>query len=160
MAGLCAEGGTVVVIARQPGPSDPAGPPWLLSEDEVLRLELPRRCVAVLREHGLRAEAVGLTTDPDELVFRTASGGPLDAANVRRSFRIVVGAAGLEPREWTPRELRHSVVSSLSSSGMPIEEIAHLAGHASSLVTEKVYRKELRPVLKRGAAAMDEIFEA
>ena len=28
-------------------------------------------------------------------------------------------------------------------------------GHASTNVTEKVYRKELRPVLSRGATAMD-----
>ena len=58
-------------------------------------------------------------------------------------------AAGLEASEWTPRELRHSFVSLLSSSGVPIEDIAHLVGHASTSVTEKVYRKELRPVLSR-----------
>lgn len=36
---------------------------------------------------------------------------------------------------------------------MPIEDIAHLAGHANTRVTEPVYRKELRPVLTRGASA-------
>ena len=70
-------------------------------------------------------------------------------------FRTVAAAAGLEASEWTPRELRHSFVSLLSSSGVPIEDIAHLVGHASTSVTEKVYRKELRPVLSRGATAMD-----
>ena len=48
-------------------------------------------------------------------------------------------------------ELRHSFVSLLSSSGMAIEDIAHLVGHADTRVTELVYRKELRPVLTRGA---------
>ena len=56
------------------------------------------------------------------------------------------------------RELRHSFVSLLSSSGVPIEDIAHLVGHASTSVTEKVYRKELRPVLSRAATAMDALF--
>ena len=37
VATLCAPGGTVLVIARQPSPSDPPGPPWLLSETEVRR---------------------------------------------------------------------------------------------------------------------------
>ena len=60
--------------------------------------------------------------------------------------------------EWTPRELRHSFVSLLSSAGIPIEDIAHLVGHANTRTTEKVYRKELRPVLRRGAKAMDDIF--
>ena len=59
---------------------------------------------------------------------------------------------------WTPRELRHSFVSLLSSSGMPIEDIAHLVGHVNTRVTELVYRKELRPVLTRGAVAMDVLF--
>jgi site-specific recombinase XerD len=90
--------------------------------------------------------------------FATRYGTELDAANVRRAFRTVAAAAGLEASEWTPRELRHSFVSLLSSSGVPIEDIAHLVGDASTSVTEKVYRKELRPVLSRGATAMDALF--
>ncbi len=34
--------------------------------------------------------------------------------------------------------------SLLSSSGVPIEDIAHLMGHAATNVPEKVYRRELR----------------
>jgi len=92
------------------------------------------------------------------LVFCTAHGTELDAANVRRSFRVVARAAGLNGETWTPRELRHSFVSLLSSLGMPIEDIAHLVGHANTKTTEQVYRKELRPVLTKGARAMDGIF--
>jgi site-specific recombinase XerD len=98
---------------------------------------------------------------PDnDLVFTTQRGTPLDAANVRRGFRQVAEQAGLQADEWTPRELRHSFVSLLSSAGIPIEDIAHLVGHANTRTTEKVYRKELRPVLRRGAKAMDDLFEA
>ena len=98
---------------------------------------------------------------PDnDLVFTTQLGTPLDAANVRRAFRQVAEHAGLKAEEWTPRELRHSFVSLLSSAGLPIEDIAHLVGHANTRTTEKVYRKELRPVLRRGAKAMDDLFKA
>jgi hypothetical protein len=48
----------------------------------------------------------------------------------------------------------------LSSAGIPIEDIAHLVGHADTRTTEKVYRKELRPALRRGAKAMDDLFNA
>jgi hypothetical protein len=41
---------------------------------------------------------------------------------------------------------------------MAIEKIAPLAGHASSHVTETVYRQELRPVLQEGAEVMDRLF--
>jgi site-specific recombinase XerD len=122
-------------------------------------IELPTRCVESLKEHRrlLKSRAAAQSQE-DNLVFSTNAGTALDAANVRRDFRRVVAAAGLEATEWTPRELRHSFVSLLSSSGMPIEEIAHLVGHANTRVTELVYRKDLRPVLTGGARAMDALF--
>ena len=58
----------------------------------------------------------------------------------------------------TPRELRTSFVSLMSHSGVSIEEIARVAGHASTRTTEVVYRRELRPVMTVGAEIMDEIF--
>ena len=73
-------------------------------------------------------------------------------------FRAVCKAAGIGAN-WTPRELRHSFVSLMSSTGVPVEEIARLAGHASSRTTEVVYRRELRPVLTTGAEAMDKLFK-
>ncbi len=60
----------------------------------------------------------------------------------------------------TPRELRHSFVSLMSTSGVPVEEIARLAGHSSSRTTEVIYRRELRPVLTTEAEIMDKIFYA
>jgi integrase len=61
---------------------------------------------------------------------------------------------------WTPRELRTTFVSLMSHHGIPVEEIARLAGHASTRTTEVVYRRELRPVITTGAEIMDEIFPA
>ena len=93
-------------------------------------------------------------------MFTTRIGTEWDAANVRRSFRAVAKAAGLVAEEWTPRELRHSFVSLLSSAGVSVEDISHLVGHSCTNVTEKVYRKELRPVLTRGASAMDTLLQS
>ncbi|MGI3785238.1 MAG: site-specific integrase [Janthinobacterium lividum] len=122
-------------------------------------LELPDRCVDALRDLREQDRVYRRPVTGNALVFHTDAGAPLDAANVRRAFRGAVAAAGLDPKGWTPRELRHSFVSLLSSSGMPIEDISHLVGHSSTRTTEKVYRKELRPVLTRGARAIDAIFE-
>jgi integrase len=126
-------------------------------------LELPKDCVTALRAHRrwqTQSRMRNAARWPDNLVFTTQLGTPLDAANVRRAFRQVAVQAGLQADEWTPRELRHSFVSLLSSAGIPIEDIAHLVGHANIRTTEKVYRKELRPVLRRGAKAMDDLFKA
>jgi integrase len=73
-----------------------------------------------------------------------------------RDFRRVTAAAGLGAR-WVPKELRTSFVSMMSYQGVPVEEIARLAGHASSRTTEVTYR-ELRPVITTGAEVMDQIF--
>src|ERR1700733_8275237 len=126
-------------------------------------LGMPQAVVESLREHRVRQDeeklaAAELWLDHD-LVFTTAVGTALDAANVRRSFRGICKAAGIG-QAWTPRELRTSFVSLLSASGVPVDEIARLAGHSSSRTTETIYRKELRPVLVKGAEVMDQIFPA
>ena len=92
-------------------------------------------------------------------MFCTAAGQPLDAANVRRSFRAVCRAAGIGP-DWTPRELRHTFVSLTSDSDVAVEEIARLAGHASSKVTGSVNRHQLRPDMMTGAEKMDALLGA
>jgi site-specific recombinase XerD len=91
-------------------------------------------------------------------VFTSTAGTALDAANVRRSLRRVAKAAGLDPKRWTPRELRHSFVPIASALGLTLEQIADLVGHAGTIVTEKVYRHQLRPVLVSGAEVMDRLF--
>lgn len=82
-------------------------------------LELPDRCVDALKELRKEDQTRRRPVTGDALVFYTDAGAPLDAANVRRAFRGAVAAAGLDPKAWTPRELCHSFVSLLSSSGMP-----------------------------------------
>jgi integrase len=74
------------------------------------------------------------------------------AANVRRDFRKAIGTAtGLEASQWTPRELRHSFVSLLSDNNVPLERISQLVGHKSTVVTELIYRQQIRPVRQDGA---------
>ena len=125
-------------------------------------LALPEIAVDALRVHkeqqAIDRRAVGVRQSEQDLVFATRSGAALDAANVRREFRGVCKTANLGVN-WTPRELRHSFVSLMSTSGVPVEEIARLAGHVSSRTTEVVYRRELRPVLTTGAEVMDTIFK-
>lgn len=128
-------------------------------------LALPARCVEALRQQAdqQRDERVkaGELWQEHGLVFASKVGTPLDASHVRRDFRLTIkGADSVNQDEWTPRELRHSFVSLLSDSGVPLEEIARLVGHSSTAVTELVYRKQIRPVVQGGARVMDRIFQA
>jgi integrase len=102
-------------------------------------LKLPQRCVDVLRDHQVRQEQI-----------RQAAGGRW------RDNDLVFPSR--DPREWTPRELRHSFVSLLSDADVPIEHISRLVGHSSTTTTETIYRKQIRPVIVHGADVMDRIF--
>jgi integrase len=117
-------------------------------------LALPKHCVDALRSLKEAQD------DDRELVFSTRTGTAMTAHNTRRDFRKVLDRAGLNGSEWAPRELRHSFVSLLSDHDIPIEDISRLVGHSNTVVTETVYRHQIRPVIQEGATAMDRIFPA
>lgn len=48
-------------------------------------------------------------------------------------------------------------VSIMSDNDVPIETIADLVGHRTIIVTQTVYRHQLRPVIETGATAMNSI---
>jgi integrase len=68
-----------------------------------------------------------------------------------RDLTATLSAAGALPESWA--------AACNSDSGVPLEEISRLVGHSSTAVTELVYRKQIRPVLQRGATVMDQIFQ-
>lgn len=123
-------------------------------------IALPRRCALALRAWHAH-QAAGLPPAQRKataLVFVSDLGARLDKDTVLRAFRGLVATAGLDPKRWTPREMRHTFVSVLSDDGMPIEQISQLAGHSETATTETVYRHQIRPVVLHGAEAMDRIF--
>jgi site-specific recombinase XerD len=124
-------------------------------------LQLPRKVVVSLRAQRTRQTAerlrAGDAWQDHGLVFCREDGTALDRWQVRRELGQITKAAGLGER-WTPRELRHSFVSILSASDVPLEGISQLVGHVSTSVTETVYRHEIRPALTKSATAMDKIF--
>lgn len=128
-------------------------------------LALPELCIEALRRQRAQQAAERLAAgdrwEDSGLVFTTALGSAMDAANVRRDFRRALRLVpGLVPSDWTPRELRHSFVSLLSNAGVPVEQISQLVGHRGTTVTELVYRHQLRPVLQTGTTVMDQLFGA
>jgi integrase len=121
-------------------------------------------CVEALRKQRVQQASdrllAGEWWSETGLVFTTAVGTAMDAANVRRDFRRALGLVpSVDPGDWTPRELRHSFVSLLSDAGVPLEEISRLVGHSGTSVTELVYRHQIRPVIQTGATVMDALFD-
>jgi integrase len=90
--------------------------------------------------------------DPEQLVFTTATGRPIDASNLRRYFRQACKRAGIG--RWTPYEMRHSAASLMSAAGVPLEHVADVLGHDSTRMAALVYRHVLAPTVEAGAAPM------
>jgi integrase len=124
--------------------------------------QIPEIAIEALRELVLTQAAArtkaGTAWKETNLVFCTSLGGPMYATDVRMEFKLITEKAGLG-RDWT-RELRHTFVSLLSDSGVPIEQIADEVGHFSTRTTEVVYRHQLRPVTRTAAVALGPLFES
>ena len=60
---------------------------------------------------------------------------------------VLVHGTTQSPQGWA--RLQHAL-EHRGHRGVSIEEIARLAGHASTRTTEIVYRRELRPVITTG----------
>ncbi|MGG7574761.1 site-specific integrase [Streptomyces sirii] len=126
-------------------------------------LAMPHQAATVIAAHRAKQQREwkkqGRKWTEQGLVFPDDAGELRTALNVRRDLRKLLKEAGFtNPHEWTTRELRTSFVSLLSDHGIPIEIIARVVGHSGTNTTERVYRKQLRPVITNGAEAMDAIF--
>ncbi|MFF4101644.1 tyrosine recombinase XerC [Streptomyces sp. NPDC001903] len=126
-------------------------------------LAMPLQVAQVMRDYRSRQqaefEAAGLVWSPEGLVFPDDNGKQRTSTNVLRNFRSLLREAGVKnPKKWTTRMLRTSCVSHLSAHGVPTEVIALVVGHSGTQTTERVYRKQLQPIIRDGAQAMDEIF--
>ncbi|MEU7744727.1 replication initiator [Nonomuraea sp. NPDC049158] len=69
-----------------------------------------------------------------------------EAALSRRQFSRLVRVSFAKVAEYQRRGLIH------------FHAIARLVGHSGTAVTKAVYRKQIRPVLLQGAAAVDDLF--
>lgn len=109
------------------------------------------RDLAWRKEHGFRHAGV-------RYVFGTRNDTVKLARNVRRYYRIILKAAGLDADKWAPRETRHTFVSIMSDLGASDDVIADLVGHKDTRTTRQVYRHQLRPVITRGAEMIEQAF--
>ena len=124
-------------------------------------LVLPESVSSELKRHRIAQNRnrleVGEAWEDLDLVFANEIGGLIDPANLRRSLVSLCELAGIE--RITPYELRHTAVSLLSDSGVPIEQLADLAGHKDARTTMAVYRHQLGSVVDSGASIASQIID-
>jgi integrase len=121
-------------------------------------VNLPRRLVQLLLDHRKRQEEERVVMDElwtdTGFIFTTGFGTPIDPRNLNREFSLICQRAGLE--HWHPHELRHSAASLMLASGVKLQVVSQVLGHASIRMTADVYGHILAPDREAAAEAMDQ----
>ena len=118
-------------------------------------IKLQRWIVALLRDLQTRASANNLCPEADGLVFKTASGRPINADYLARHFRSILDVAGL------PRirlyDLRHSAATIALAAGVSPKVVSEQLGHASTAFTLDTYAHVLRHMQDEAVARVEAV---
>ena len=127
-----------------------------VKENSERTLPLPAAIADRLRRHRAEQNEQRLVHGPGwgrgwpPMVFASSVGTPLDPDRVTRLITELADRAGVG--HWTPHGLRHSAVSILHALGVPLKDIAVMAGHSSIRVTGDIYT-HVRDAQQREVAA-------
>jgi hypothetical protein len=94
------------------------------------------------------------STRPDDLVFSTDSGQPLERHNLlRRQLRSTCEKLGLLGITW--HSLRHSHATLLDAAGAPLGTVQSLLAHSTSELTREVYLHAIPEDQRRTVASVE-----
>ena len=81
------------------------------------------------------------TPEPEDPLFATATGKPMDEPAAFRTVRRVAKAAGIpHGDQLSPHSLRHSYATTLLSKGVPLADVQDAMGHADPRTTRRYDR--------------------
>ena len=90
-------------------------------------------------------------------VFPNTKGKVRRRASLMRSFRRVLGEAGLPP-DVRFHDLRHTAATHALKAGRPIHEVSKMLGHKDPAMTLRRYSHVLEDMGDAAARAMEEAF--
>ncbi|QGV79889.1 tyrosine-type recombinase/integrase [Streptomyces ficellus] len=124
-------------------------------------LPLPVLCVAPLRWHRMRQEAMRVSAGKDwqdtGYVFTTRSGRPIEPRNLHRSFVRVSAAAGLRPIRL--HDARHGCATLLTAAGVAPRVVMEILGHSQISLTMDVYTHVVQDTQREAISHMDRLLK-
>ncbi|WP_192497024.1 tyrosine-type recombinase/integrase [Gulosibacter chungangensis] len=94
--------------------------------------------------------------EPNDLVFLSTAGTPVDPKNFVRTFHEIRDQAGL-PR-ITVHHTRHTAATLLKNLGVPVRDVQLILGHSNITTTQELYQHGdvtgQREALERVAASL------
>lgn len=131
----------------------------LKTEESVRPLPLPPVVVELLRRHRQQQQRerqlLGLTWDPEGLVFTTAAGTPIDPGADHGAWEALLRRAGVADSKL--HAARHTAGTMLVASGADISVVQELLGH-TDIKTARIYvdvaKKTQREAVDRVVSAL------
>ena len=118
---------------------------------------VPPYVMEALDKHRGRMMMDGHPTSGENLVFCNHAGNIINRNNlVSRTFKPLCEKAKVPVLVW--HEMRHTTATLLLESGIPINNVSELLGHASSVVTSKIYAHATRTGMAKVTAATASLF--
>ena len=99
---------------------------------------------------------MGREFSENDFIFARSDGSLPDPRYLSKVFRRIVAEAGLRPIRL--HDLRHTYATLLRKQGRSIEEASRVLGHASPMVTLKIY-DHWEGEFRATADAIDEMLE-
>jgi integrase len=125
-------------------------------------LSLSPRLISALREHKARQlleqMVAGASWKGQNLVFCTSIGTPIAPRNLLRSYKALLGRAGLPDMRF--HDLRHSFVTLLLAQGESLKVVQELAGHSDPRITQQIYQHVTSDQKRQAVVRMDALLEA
>ncbi len=121
------------------------------------KILLGETALNVLRNHqeNIGAQSKKERWNENDLVFPSIVGSPVNAPNLRRSFRKLLEITGLPRIRF--HDLRHTAASLMLNNGIPILIASKRLGHAKPSITLDVYGHLIQNYQEEAAALMDEL---
>ena len=73
---------------------------------------------------------------PEDFVFATVTGGPIDGSNMLKWFKKAALDAGITRRVWI-HQMRHTAGTRAAELGLSSLQVAAILGHAQATTTER-----------------------
>ena len=93
---------------------------------------------------------------PQDFVFMSKGGGPLNGHNLSRIWQRAMTDAGIES-ETTAYMIRHAFLSNALQNNIDITYVSRIAGHANAGVTLGIYNRLLNSTIKTETAKLAQL---
>ena len=112
--------------------------------NSIRDIPMTKRVLDTLKEIKSRQEGSKTKKGFEDLVFRSRTGKPINAANVRVTFRFYVDRINAEQPEanllyFTPHCLRHTFATMCIDKGMKPKVLQRILGHSTIQMTMDLY---------------------